>query len=149
MKPTQALRTLAGAIDAGQLPPDTTLELHGRTVTVTLPQTFYRRSFADEEQWAERVRMMFPGGSNRRLFMNHAGHKSRRILASDRAEYRAVVGETLVWLRFVIPHEHVDYRGEVINGKPKWRCAGCRQLVTITEARRLGLMPPKPMKEKK
>jgi hypothetical protein len=146
VKPTQALRTLAGAIDAGQLPEHTRLELAGKTVSVWLPQDFYLRSFDEHEQWAERVRAMFPDGRNNRLHINHRGDKRRRILASDRAEYRAWPGEFVLMLHYVVPHEHQGYRGEVVNGNPKWICTGCRQPITITEARRLGLLPPRATK---
>jgi hypothetical protein len=147
VKPTQALRTLAGAIDAGQLPDDTTLRLSGRVVEVDLPNTFYRRSFEDHERWAEQVRMMFPGGTNRRMGTQHRGDKRRRILASDRADYRVKIGNhVLIVVEYVIPHEHQSYRGELNNGKPKWICIGCRQPITITEARRLGLLPPRATK---
>lgn len=141
MKPTEALTLLAVAIDAGDLPEDTHVELIGNTVTARLPRTFYRPNFDQDAAYLEVFARLFPDGNRKRAWTHHRGSKAHRTPPQDRAEYRARVDGTLAIFEYSIPHEHVDYRGELHNGKPRWICTGCRQRITITESRRLGLLP--------
>ena len=150
MKPTRAVWVIALAIETGKLPDYTTVELHGRTVTVTLPRDYYRRSFTQEQVWVDWVKSRFPGGNERRGGLFKKASKARKVVASDRAEYHARLGtDALLVLRYVVPHEHRNYHGAIVDGKPKWACTGCGQAITITESRSLGLLPPIPAKEKK
>jgi hypothetical protein len=85
----------------------------------------------------------FPVGRHRKDSGRASGGTQGRPLV-DRWAYQARVVGVLVSLTYYKLHVHENYTGHVgQDGKPEWRCTGCRRRITITEARRLGLLPPR------
>jgi hypothetical protein len=85
----------------------------------------------------------FPGGKLDISRHRASGGKQGRPLV-DRAEYKVMVLDVLLRLAFHVPHEHENYKGHVLaGGAPEWRCTGCSQRITKTQARALGLLPPR------
>lgn len=67
--------------------------------------------------------------------------KMRHQPANDMTFIRGKIGNVTIILNYLVAHEHDNYKGEMHNGKPRWRCGGCRDLLTITESRAIGLLP--------
>lgn len=83
----------------------------------------------------------YPVGRHRKDSGQASGGTQGRPLV-DRWVYQARVGGVLVSLTYYKLHAHENYKGTVgQDGKPEWRCTGCRRRITTTEARRLGLLP--------
>lgn len=68
--------------------------------------------------------------------------KMRHQPASDMTFISGKIGNVSIVLNYLVAHKHGSFTGEVHNGKPRWRCGSCRDLLTITESRALGLLPP-------
>ena len=68
--------------------------------------------------------------------------KMRGRPATDTVTLRGFIGNVTIVLGYLVAHEHGFYVGDTKSGKPRWRCGSCRELITITESRKLGLLPP-------
>lgn len=128
------------ARDAGDLPAGIRLDVSRTNLVIHMPSIFpadldaAARALALAEQ-------LFPGG---RTLRGHCLVRAKRGRpAVDRIEYRSHAEAGLVQLWAMGPHEHRDHYGRMEGGKPVWRCGGCRGRITVTDARALGLLPPR------
>lgn len=135
-----AAETVLAAREAGLLPASTSLDVSRNNLIVRLPGYFP----ADLEASARAVawfRETFPGAEINERARHCIVRPKRGRPAVDRVEVRARTEEGLVQLWGMGPHQCGDYQGEVVGGRPRWRCGSCRKAVTITRARELGLLP--------
>jgi hypothetical protein len=127
----------------GTVWPDARLEVYPSYVSVSPPRGHMLRE-RDLDRHAEVLEAFvghFPVGRHRKDSGKASGGTQGRPLV-DRWTYQARVVGILVDLVHYKPHVHENYTGHVgQDGKPEWRCNGCRRRITITEARRLGLLP--------
>ena len=145
MAGTSIVRTFLDAIERGDLPASTRVELSGRGYVVAQVPSFGPVDFPANNRALEYVQGVFPGGEVSR---GHCATRwDRRTAPVDRMEYRVKAPDlTLVQFMFYAPHIHQPHhwRGEVTRGgNPSWRCGACRKPITKTEARALGLLPPR------
>ena len=145
----RAMAILSEAIKSGSLPSNTSVHWDGPHITVTIDtQDYYRPDFKEMRLMSELFATSFWGGKTRRMQCIHKGKPRRKIPAKDRMEYRAGLANGNIMLRFVAEHECREYRGfttgsSVAGGEnPGWTCSGCGRQLTITESRKLGLLPP-------
>jgi hypothetical protein len=104
--------------------------------------TLTEKDLADTAGRIARIEEEFPGG-NHRVIGGRASGGQRRRPFFDSGEYRVRVLNVAVEFAYPTAHTHSGYYGQAgKEGKPEWRCIGCRQRITITEARKLGLLPP-------
>lgn len=76
--------------------------------------------------------------SRRRLYRN----RHRRRPAVDIVESQFDLDGVLITISHIKLHEHGELYGEVLkDGKPRWLCRSCRKPITVTECRKLGLLP--------
>ena len=141
------MRAAAGIVlaarEAGVLPASTSLDVSRNNLIVRLPGYFP----ADLEASARAVawfRETFPGAEINERARHCIVRPKRGRPAVDRVEVRARTEEGLIQLWGMGPHECGDYRGAVLDGRPRWYCGRCRKAITVTRARELGLLPPKP-----
>jgi hypothetical protein len=131
-------------MDSGVLWPDSNLNIRGTVVEVFPPRAHMLRT-ADLNRHAvvaAAFRERYPGGKADVSRTRATGGTKWHPLA-DRAEYRVSIEGVLVVLAYYVTHEHERYAGHIgTDGKPEWRCTGCRKRITVTESRRLGLLPP-------
>jgi hypothetical protein len=138
-----AALTVLELMTKGTVWPDAHLEVRDNLISIAPPRGHMLRE-ADLKNHAEVLAAftaVYPVGRHRAWRHKASGGVQGRPLV-DQAEYQARVGGVLVTLHHYIPHVHEGYKGTVgQDGKPEWRCTGCRRRITITEARRLGLLP--------
>jgi hypothetical protein len=144
-----AIATISEAIKSGSLPSNTEVRWSGPHITVTIDtQDYYRPDFKEMRLMSELFATSFSGGETRRMQCIHRGKPRRKIPAKDRMEYRAGLAHGTILLRYVAEHECREFRGSASSGSaaggenPEWNCRGCGRRLTITESRRLGLLPP-------
>lgn len=90
----------------------------------------------------ERIESEFPGGEHN-VQGGRASGGVRGRPYFDHATYRVNVVGVALTIEYRVPHTHGSYYGLVHrDGTPEWRCNGCRKKITVTEARRLQLLPP-------
>jgi hypothetical protein len=140
-----ATRNLLDLMADGTLWPDTYLEVITASGVIDLnPPRGHMLREPDLERHAsvlEAFAQHFPVGRHRKDSGTASGGTQGRPLV-DRWVYQARVVGILVSLTYYKAHAHENYRGQVgQDGKPEWRCTGCRRRITTTEARRLGLLP--------
>jgi hypothetical protein len=123
--------------------PDAHMAVYPGTVSLAPPRGHMLRE-ADLRRHAEVLAGFighYPTGRHKQDSGRASGGTQGRPLV-DRWEYQARVVGVLVSLTYYKHHVHENYTGHVgQDGKPEWRCNGCRRRITITEARRLGLLP--------
>lgn len=135
---------LSSAIKSGSLPSNADVRWSANYITVTIDtQDYYRPDFKEMRLMSELFATSFPGGETRRLQCISKPKARYKIPAKDRMEYRAPLANGHIMLRFVAEHECQGFRGTAGPGdKPEWTCRGCGRRLTITECRKLGLLPP-------
>lgn len=90
----------------------------------------------------DRIESEFPGGEHK-VQAGRASGGTRGRPFFDQATYRVNVLDVALTIEYRVPHTHSTYSGSVgRDGVPEWRCNGCRQRITVTAARKLGLLPP-------
>lgn len=142
--PHSAIEFISQAIKSGSLPSSTDVHWSSASyITVTIDtHNYYRPDFREVRLMAELFATTFVGGETRRLQCIHRGKPSRKIPAKDRMEYRAPLTHGTILLRYVSEHECRSFRGSAAAGEqPTWECRGCGGRLTITECRKLGLLP--------
>lgn len=89
-----------------------------------------------------RIEEQFPGGEHQVIRGRASGGQRRRPFF-DSGEYSVKVLSVSIEFSYPTVHAHKGYYGQAgTGGTPEWRCSGCRQRITTTEARKLGLLPP-------
>ena len=139
------VRAFLFAIERGDLPASTRVELSGRGYILVRMPGSGPIDFRANERAREYVQGILPGGEvTRNLCVTRW---DRNTVPLDQMEYRVKAPDgTLVQFWYYSAHIHQDHhwRGEVTRGgTPSWRCGACRKPITKTEARALGLLPPK------
>lgn len=145
MSGVSIVRTFLDAIERGDLPASTRVELSGRGYVLVVMPGFGPVDFGANERAGEYVRGLFPGGDVKR---GHCAVRwDRKTRPVDQLDYHVKTPDgTLVQFWYYAPHIHQPHhwRGEVTRGgTPSWRCGACRKPITKTEARALGLLPVK------
>lgn len=138
-----ATRNLLDLMADGTVWPDAHLDIRDGVITIYPPRGHMLREpdLIRHADVLESFARHFPVGRHRKDGGRTSGGVQGRPLV-DRWEYQARVVGVLVSLAYYKPHVHESYTGHVgQDGKPEWRCTGCRRRITITEARRLGLLP--------
>lgn len=143
---TPAVLSILEARDVGALPASLSLNVYRTNVSAHMPR-FGPVDFDASARGLAWFREAFPDGEVRPGYCEYRGGKHQP--PADRAEYRVDTPAGLIQFHHYAPHVHGSFRGEVRNGKPAWICGGCRKRMTVTDARALGLLPPKsPAKRK-
>lgn len=145
----RGIEIISEAIKTGSLPSNTEVRWSGPHITVTIDtQDYYRPDYKEMRLMSELFATSFWGGKTRRLQCIHRGKPRRKIPAKDRMEYRTGLANGTILLRYVAEHECREFRGSASSGSvaggenPVWVCCGCGRQLTITESRKLGLLPP-------
>lgn len=141
-----AVAAILAARDAGTLPASISLNVYRTNVSASMPR-FGPVDFESSARGLDWFRGQFPDGRFIPGYCEFRG--SRHHPPADRAEYRVETQAGLLQFHHYTAHVHGSFRGEVRNGKPAWICGGCRKRMTTTDARALGLLPPKPPAKRK
>ncbi|WP_104086547.1 hypothetical protein [Arthrobacter sp. GMC3] len=71
-----------------------------------------------------------------------SGNKGHHTVNRDMATLSGTISKIAVKIHYLVPHIHGRWLGIVENDQPRWTCGRCRERITITESRKLGLLPP-------
>lgn len=147
-----ALRKILSARAKGTLPADLIFAVNAQSIGLDLPHS--SPNFDALFQW---VQKNYPGGVLAERCTRFRGTGPRRWVY-DKCVYRASLesGPLSSYGRYItvqvrVPHIHTEYSARSTvkdrrSGLPKWLCTGCSKPISLTEARKLGLLPEKAAK---
>lgn len=116
------------------------LEISPGLIVGGLPPYYYNNPIAAHAEAIENIKKILTNARvSDRPSLNQVQH--RRRVATDWARLHGDIGNVKVQISYLIQHVHNNYRGEFRDDKPVWFCGSCREKITITECRKLGLMP--------
>lgn len=146
MKSHEVLVKVSRAMQRGTLPANLTVK-HSANMGVELQvprMTGIERELTDEQTLLAWLQRTFGEGTSRR-----DGIQALERRLNGRRHwfdcYRWWIDGVPVEAKFLVPHEHdrAWLRGVVNSSGVHWVCTQCRQPITKTLARELGLLPPR------